>query len=82
MATLPKIGDRVVAGRNLRERRADGCLRAPYYSGEGKVVDVQKLRVKDSPSARTVIRTMVAVHLPTKGTIWFRPQDIKKARRR
>jgi hypothetical protein len=62
-----KIGDWVVAS-NKEDR---------YYSGEGKVVAIERLKTKKIPTSRTIIKDMIAVHFSGKGTIWFLPNEVK-----
>jgi hypothetical protein len=53
---------------------------AGYYSGEGVIKSIQRLRQQSTPTSKITIREMVAVYFVGKGTVWFNKADVKVVR--
>jgi hypothetical protein len=51
-----------------------------YYSGDGIVKSIQKLRQQSTPSSKVTVREMVAVYFTGKGTVWFNKSEVRVAK--
>jgi hypothetical protein len=47
-----------------------------YYTGMGKIVDIQPLKTAQKPNSPVLVRMMVCVKFSGKGCIWFEPDEI------
>ena len=50
---------------------------AGYYSGEGVIKSIQRLRQQSTPTSKITVREMVAVYFTGKGTTWFNKSDVR-----
>ena len=50
-----------------------------YYSGEGVLKAIKKLKMQSTPTGAAHTQTMMAVLFAGKGTIWVDPVRVKKS---